>query len=50
MYCVRQLEEQNQYLREQNQRCNEQLQLLRNRLTQLNEFKAKQRASTEVSE
>ncbi|KAF0289062.1 uncharacterized protein FJT64_012623 [Amphibalanus amphitrite] len=44
---LRDLEEQNQYLREQNQRCNEQLQLLRNRLTQLNEFKAKQRASTE---
>ncbi|XP_043192150.1 pleckstrin homology domain-containing family H member 1-like isoform X2 [Amphibalanus amphitrite] len=46
---LRDLEEQNQYLREQNQRCNEQLQLLRNRLTQLNEFKAKQRASTEDS-
>ncbi|XP_037073458.1 pleckstrin homology domain-containing family H member 1-like [Pollicipes pollicipes] len=46
---LRDLEEQNQYLREQNQRCNEQLQLLRNRLTQLNEFKSKQRASTEDS-
>ncbi|GIX68848.1 uncharacterized protein CG43867 [Caerostris extrusa] len=35
---LKELEEQNQYLREQNQKCNVQLDLLKNRLTHLSEL------------